>query len=75
MQYKNLCGLSERFLRNMEAIRWGERLLQSWQTEGKTADHAKIVEDYDPDIFVGNEMEVVSVDVCGNKDLGFLPGR
>lgn len=32
---KNLCGLSERFLRNMEAIRWGERLLQSWQTEGK----------------------------------------
>ena len=25
--------------------------------------------------FVGNEMEVVSVDVCGNKDLGFLPGR
>ena len=41
----------------------------------KTADHAKIVEDYDPDIFVGNEMEVVSVDVCGNKDLGFLPGR
>ena len=32
---KNLCGLSERFLRNMEAIRWGERLLQSWQTEEK----------------------------------------
>lgn len=53
----------------------GRKALQSWQTEGKTADHAKIVEDYDPDIFVGNEMEVVSVDVCGNKDLGFLPGR
>lgn len=31
--------------------------------------------DYDPDIFIGNEMEMVSVDVCGNKDLGFLPGR
>lgn len=35
LDIKNLCGLSERFLRNMEAIRWGERLLQSWQTEGK----------------------------------------
>lgn len=59
----------------MEAIRWGERLLQSWQTEGKNCRSRKIVEDYDPDIFVGNEMEMVSVDVCGNKDLGFLPGR
>ena len=28
-------GKKERFRRNMEAIRWGERLLQSWQTEGK----------------------------------------
>lgn len=62
---------------NMHDIFWPQQKTDRWQImqKEKTADHAKIVEDYDPDIFVGNEMEVVSVDVCGNKDLGFLPGR